>query len=891
MPIAPGTRLGHYEVLSPIGQGGMGEVYRGRDTRLDRIVAIKLLPPEMAADPESRQRLHAEARAVSLLNHPNICALFDIGSNDAVDFLVMELLQGETLADRVRRGPLPFEQLIRIASEIMMALDAAHAQGVVHRDLKPSNVMLTKTGVKLLDFGIAKVRHTASGSELETRSIGGVTAEGAVIGTLQYMAPEQLEGQEIDLRVDIFSLGAVLYEMATGQKAFEGRSQASLTAAILEREPPPPSSLVATLPLPFDRLVRRCLSKDPEERWQSARDILFQLKEIANDEAVVRARATDRRTKLAWSLAVLATLSAAVLAIVIWTRPSTTTGTSGTFHISLPPGLTLPSREAGVGLALSPDGTQIAFVAVRNGRPNLWLRALNRLEARLLPGTDEARHLFWSPDGRFIGFFAAGKLQRIDVAGGPPHVICEAPVDTSPSWGPDGTILFALAPGANRPGGIYRVSAEGGPVTPVTTVDTARGESEHYWPSFLPDGEHFLYMATIADAETASRRHTIFVRSIADSAVTRVADMDSRAVYASPGYLLYAQEGALMARRFDLRTFSISGDPVRLADRLWYVKSIGTAEFSASTNGILAYHGGTTLSELVWFDRSGKQLQTLGSRAWLTDVRMSPDERTVAVAAVDPRFGSADLWMYDRESGIPTRFTFDNLASSPVWSSDGSLLFFRSIGQGPPDIYRRRSDGRGEKERLLDLPGVQLPLDVSRDGRYLIYEDANRVTGRDIWRLSLSGAAVPEPYLRTLATESDARVSPDSRWLAFVSTESENPEIYVAPIDDPGRKRRVSVAGGIGPRWRRDGRELVYLDQNTNTLMAVPLTAAEDLKAGVPRALFSPGRVFKNPSPGFIEPYYEMTSDGQSFLVNRIIEDPDLTPITVVLDWTAAVSR
>jgi eukaryotic-like serine/threonine-protein kinase len=534
---------------------------------------------------------------------------------------------------------------------------------------------------------------------------------------------------------------------------------------------------------------------------------------------------------------------------------------------------------------VSPDGEHIVFAALRDGRNFLWLRSLNELDARLLPGTEEARQPFWSPDSRFIGFYAAGKLQRLALDGELPQVIWEGQLETTPTWGPDGTILFAKLPDprTGQPGGIYRVAANGGSAAPVTTLDPAAGEIEHYWPSFLPDGVHFLYSVTIFTSETEPRRHVAYVGSIAGGTVTRVADVESRVAFASPGYLFYAQDGGLLARQFDLEAFRFIGDPHPVADRLWYFKPAAMAEFSVSDR-VLAYHDGTTVSELAWFDRAGRQLQTLGSRGWMTDVRISPNGRTVSVTAVDPRSGASDIWLYDRESGIPNKFTTDAVdATWPVWSADGRLLYYRSTGaNGPPDIYQKRTDGRGERELRIALPGVQYPADASLDGRYLVYGDANRSTVRDIWLLPLSEGAVPVPYLRTSAIEADARVSPNGRWLSFVSTESGSPEIYVAPIDDPGGRQRISVAGGIGPRWRRDGREIVYLGLN-DTFMSVALTADQELKAGVPQALFSPGRVFRNATG--IEVYFDLAPDGQSLLVNRVIEDPDVAPITVVLDW------
>jgi eukaryotic-like serine/threonine-protein kinase len=880
MPLVVGTRLGPYELATLLGHGGMGEVYRARDTRLDRSVAIKIIAPAFAPDAEARRRLHAEARAASLLNHPNICALFDIGSHQATDFLVMELLEGETLAARLQRGPLPFASVVRTGLEIAQALDAAHARGIVHRDLKPSNVMLTRTGAKLLDFGIATIGRPAAGTDNQA-----LTSTSRVTGTPGYMAPEQLEGLEVDARADVFALGAVLYEMATGSHAVD----TAAPAPDAESDPVTPSRVRAEIPPAFDRVVLRCLAKDPEERWQSVRDILFQLRAIGERDA---GGVVARRP---WPIAMAigaAAVSLTIGAAAAIRRPAP--AAPGTFHILLPSGSRLEPPEAVSSLALSRDGRQIAFVATYAGRNRLWVRALSSATARLLPGTEDARMPFWSPDGRSVGFFTPGKLLRVDPGGGPPQLICEAAVDTAPSWGPDDTILFAQTPDAARArsGGVYRVAAAGGPVSQVTVVDRSRGESEHYWPSFLPDGAHFFYIATIADDAPRSRHHTLFIGSTADRAVTRVADIESRVSYSPTGHVLYGQDAALMVRPFDLRHRQFTGDPVPIAERLWYYAPTGLAQYAISDSGVLAYHGGSTLSELVWLDRSGRQIGKMGPSGSYADVRISRSGREVAVVAADPRSGSSDIWIFDRESGIPTRFTSESGgASRPVWSADGTLLFYRVAGtNGPPDIYQKRSDGRGAQEVRLALDGIQQPMDASPDGQYLIYNDTNRVTIRDIWLLPLAPSASPRPYLRTTAVEQDARISPDNRWLAFMSSETGKAEIFVAPIDNPDARKRVSADGGLAPRWRQDGRELVYIDL-TDTVMALDFTAGPAMNPGRPHPLFSAGRLFRNPGGGFGEPYYDISSDGRTFLVNRLIHDAALEPITVVLNWPALLQK
>ena len=562
-------------------------------------------------------------------------------------------------------------------------------------------------------------------------------------------------------------------------------------------------------------------------------------------------------------------------------------------QISLPAGSRLEPPEAVSSLALSRDGSQIAFVATFDGRNRLWVRPLNSATARPLPGTEDARVPFWSPDGRSIGFFAIGRLLRIDPAGGPPQVICAASVDTAPSWGTDGTILFAQTPDAaqQRSGGIYRVSARGGEIMQVTTVDRSKGESEHYWPSFLPDGVHFFYVSTVTE-EGRDRRHVVFVGSTAAATITRVAHVESRMTFSPTGHVLYGQDGALLARPFDLRTYQLTGDPVSIAERLWYYKPTGLAQYAISDTGVLAYHGGPSLSELVWLDRTGRQIGTMGTSGSYNDVRISPNGREVAVVVVDSRSGSSDISIFDRESGIPTRFTSDpGGASRPVWSTGGDVLFYRMAGaNGPPDIYQKRADGRGRHEVRLALDGIQQPMDASSDGRYLVYNDANRATIRDIWLLPLNPPGAPRPYLATTAVEQDARVSPDSRWVAFVSSESGKAEVYVAPIDDPNARRRVSTDGGLAPRWGPGGRELVYLDLN-DTLMAMTFAGEPAIKTGRLRPLFAAGRLFRNPGGGFGEPYYDLAPDGQSFLVNRLVHDAAVEPINVVLNWPSLIGK
>jgi eukaryotic-like serine/threonine-protein kinase len=886
MMLSAGAKLGPYEIVSPLGAGGMGEVYRALDTRLDRTIALKLLPSEPRDRPERKQRFLAEARAISSLNHPHICTLFDVGEHEGVAFFVMEYLEGETLDDRLTRGPLPAQELLLYASQIADALDHAHRERLVHRDLKPSNVMLTASGAKLLDFGLARgpvVDVTPIGSTVSLPAER-LTAEGSIVGTLNYMAPEQLEGKDADSRTDIFAFGTLLYEMATGRKAFEGASQASLIASILKEDPPAISSAQSKqgVSSALEHVIRRCHAKNPDERWQSARDVLFELRWIAGhsvptSHVVIRGR---RLPRIAWVAAAVAFVAVAAVTL----RHQLTAPSAGTpvqLEVSLPEGTIIPSLDIRTSIALSPDGRHLAFVALRDGRSQVWLRSLDSLATRALPGTEDARVVFWSPDSRYLGFVASGRLQRMDTTGGPPQFICQARVETVPTWGRGDTILFDQIYAGGS--GIFRVPANGGAVTQITAVDEASKEREHFWPRFLPDGVHFFYLVSTLEPDTGAFTHAVYMSSLDAPGRVRVADEESRMEYAAPGHVLYARDGGLMARAFDVSGSRFTSDPIRIAERLSYFKGTGLAEFTASENGSLAFRDRTGVSELVWFDRAGKPQQTLGARASYDTIRLSPDGRRIAVQVTDPRTGLGNLWLYDRATGIPTQFTSDPLESiRPVWSADNVQLFFRSARGGSPDVYQKRADGRGLKEPVIELEGVQNPEDASLDGRHLVYAEGSRATASDLWVLPLTDRK-PKPYLTTNAIEGSARFSPDGRWLAFTTTETGSPEIYVAPIEDSGAKIRVSAAGGIGPRWRRDGKELFYFTLD-NTLMAVPIAVGADVLHGVAHPLFTVD-VFKRSGGNLLEPAYDVSEDGQRFLINRMVKDGLRAPITVVLNW------
>ena len=883
MPLTLGTTLGPYEIQSPLGAGGMGEVYKARDTRLDRTVAIKVLPAHVADDPDLRQRFEREAKTISSLNHPHICTLYDIGQQDGVDYLVMEYLEGETLAARLTKGPLPTDQVLRYATEIADALDKAHRKGITHRDLKPGNIMITKAGTKLLDFGLAKLKQPAAGpggmSAVPTLSAG-LTMQGTILGTLQYMAPEQLEGTEADARTDIFAFGAVVYEMATGKKAFEGKSQASLIAAILEREPPPISVLQPVSPPAMDQIVKTCLAKDPDDRWQSAGDLGRQLKIIQGGSqpsvAVPTVAARKSRERLSWGVAgVLAVLLAIALAVPYVTRePADLT----TVRFTVEAASRAPNQ-----FALSPDGRHLAFVGEAGlGGAGLWIRAVEALEARMLPGTEGAGYPFWSPDNQFIGFFVGGQLKKVAVSGGPPETLCEVAFLTfGGTWNRDDVIVFGR--GNDR---LYRVSASGGEPSPVTELDRSL-HSGHVWPQFFPDGRRFLFFA----GRPGGDDNGIYVGSLDSTEVQRVMAAEYMARYAPPGYLLYAREGTLMAQPFDADAVQLTGDPVRLVDQVSTNPVFRLAAFSVSENGELAYRGGGRegVTQLVWFDRSGELLGEASQPGLYNNPALSRDETRVAVERREITNAAPDVWILDlTRGGTPSRFTFDPEADRwPTWSPDGRQIAFGSDREGGvSQIYRKNASGTGEAELLLESEASKYPMEWSEDGAWLSFFDQDSQGNFDLWVLPLAEDSDPIPFLQTPFADVHGRLSPDSRWMAYGSDESGQAEIYVQDFPESGGKWPISTSGGFDPQWRGDGNELFYLGLDGN-LMAVEIEADGDTPvAGIPQVLFpidGPTLLQRN--------NYDVTADGQRFLVNAFVEDAIRAQITWVLNWTAELEQ
>jgi serine/threonine protein kinase len=880
MPLAPGTRLGPYEILAPLGAGGMGEVYRAVDPRLDRTVAIKVLSPQLAATPELRARFEREARAVSALSHPHVCALYDIGSQDDVVFLVMEYLEGETLARRLERGPLPTIELLGRGAEIADALDRAHRAGIVHRDLKPGNIMLTKGGAKLMDFGLARTTGlaTAAGEDSASPTLSQpLTAEGTIVGTFQYMAPEVLEGREADARSDLWALGCVLYEMATARKAFQGRSQASLISAIMSAEPPSPTTLAPLTPPALEQLIRACLAKDPEERVQTAHDVKLELGWIAEGGSragVPTAVATRRRSRerLAWTLAV-AGLAVAIVALGSLLLRRSEPPRVVRFDVRLPRGTTSISWPR-----VSPDGQTLAFLAYDStGVQRLWIRPVNAVKAHPLEGVEGGARPFWSPDSRYLAFIAEGKLRKIPVAGGPAIHICDAPGGADGTWGKSDWILFDGSPGDS----IRGVPASGGIPRAITFIDHAHGEAGHAWPFFLPDGRHFLFVALGIGGVEVIRMGTLGSKES-----RAVGQTENRAEYALPGYLVYANGVTLMAQPFDVGSARTTGEPVPVGENI----GGNVGDFSVSSARVLAYRSTDSQEQarLLWVARDGHLLREAAPPGFYEGVALSPDETRVALTIATEQPPTRDIWVRDLIRGVSSRLTFDpGDEIAPVWSPDGSHLAFAKVRSGEMRLYVKAASGVGTEDSLAHTPGsYEAPFQWSGATNTIVFARISTSMQWDIWVMPADGRQAPRPFLQSPFREYWGRLSPDGRWLAYASNESGHDEVYVVPYPGPGGKWQISTAGGNFPQWRADGKELFFQGAD-QSIMAVDVRAGATFEVGAPKPLFK----IPLTAGGYQGYRWAVSRDGQRFLVNTPSGAVAAGHFIVVTNWTAELRR
>jgi eukaryotic-like serine/threonine-protein kinase len=882
MSLVSGTKLGPYEVLAPLGAGGMGEVYRALDTRLNRTVAIKILPAQFSFDLVRKQRFEREAKTIATLNHPHICVLHDVGHQDGIDYLVMECVEGETLAKRLEKGPLPIDQVLRLGAQIGDALDKAHRAGIVHRDLKPGNIMLTAAGAKLLDFGLAKpVVPLANAATLTAASPKpAVTEQGTIVGTFQYMSPEQVEGKELDGRSDIFSLGAVLYEMVTGKRAFEGQSQFSVATAILEREPEPVGTVKPTTPAALDHAIKKCLAKAADERWQSASDLASELKWITESGAQAagsaRAHATTKsRERGAWLIA--GALAVALIAFVMWWRNSMPAEQTMYFPAPMP----FPARD----VAVAPNGHTVAVIAyLESARKDaLWIYELGSPGARSLADTEGATYPFWSADGRFLAFFADGKLKKLELSGGPAQSICDAPSGRGGTWNKDGVIVFT--PAASSGVGLYRIPASGGPATPISKLDTGRGELSHRWPMFLPDGRHYLYLATNFFGQKGV--DAIFVGSLDSDEKRFVVEADGNAAYAAPGYLLFYRDKSLLAQRFNLKRFALTGEPTTILTDIQYQTQVKRVVFDASEHGLLVAQSGSgiALSQLFWFNRKGVQISAVGKPEVYSNVSLAPNGKSVAVSMTDMASQNADIWTYDLQRGSAKRLTFDPAADTvPIWSPDAARLVFSSGRNSARNLYMKNSDG-SQEEKLIVQGGFgynNFPNDWSRDGKYILY-----ARDPDLWF-----ATIPELkttlFLKAPSIVRNGQFSPDGKWVAYASNETGKWEIYVTSFPEARGKWQVSSGGGEQPRWRGDGKELFYLSSDAK-MMAAPVTTGANFDAGTPVALFQ--ATPRQPVPLYDLFAYDVSRDGQRFSILTQVRPAETAPMSIVLDWTAKLNK
>ena len=873
----------------------MGEVYRARDTRLERTVAIKILS-QLSSDSGHRQRFEREAKAISGLNHPHICVLHDIGHEDGIDYLVMECLEGDTLAKRLEKGPLPLEQVLKYGAQIADALDKAHRAGIVHRDLKPQNIMLTASGAKLLDFGLAKA--TSSVVDLAaitvTKAESPITEQGTIVGTFQYMSPEQVEGRELDGRSDIFSLGAVLYEMVTGQRAFEGKTRLSVASAILEKEPPPLTTVKPLTPPALDHAIRSCLAKDPEDRWQAARDLSHELKWVGEAGSQPGAPSADRRgtgtLRIALAIAAILLATLGLLSLAYFKSRGTSSLPLVVRSSLLPPAGTQFNAFDSWLPAVSADGTHVVYPVWDGHGKRLWLRAINDTgEGKALPGTEDGSFPFWSPDGHSIGFFADEKLKRIDIEGNLVQVLCDTPIPRGGTWSHDGVILFT--PSTSK--AIYQIPANGGTPRQVTELNVTRGEQSHRWPVFLADGKHFLFFVR---SEQQPEIAGIYAGSLDSKDYHLVVKGTMGHAFEAHGALVYVRDGAVFAQRFDEEKLATAGEPVALPDRVAFNPENTSVLLSVSPAGVMVYYppapGGPLT--LTWYDRDGKR-ESIDSGNFLQSMALSPDGSQVVVSILNSNGMGSDLWNLDLARGTKIRLTSGpGIKREPVWQPDGqAVLYFAGFTGSPGQIYRIKSDGSGTSEVVLKSDdSLDTPRSVCRDGNYLAF-GRNPVgsAGPALERaaasiLPLTGDRKPFPLIASQFGNLLPVFSPDCKWVAYVSIETGQREVYVTHFPDASHRYRVSTQGGTLPRWSGDGKELFYAARNS--ILAVSVDEKPDsISLGTPHTIISAA------SYGAAAPvnFYDVTADGKRFLMTEANSPKGPVPLTLVTNWDSALKK
>ncbi len=891
MALTSGTRLGPYEIQSPLGAGGMGEVYRGKDTRLDRTVAVKILPSHLSDNPEAKQRFDREARAISSFNHPNICTLYDVGQQNGIDYLVMEFLEGETLAARLAKGPLPTEQVLKYGMEICDGLERAHKSEVVHRDLKPANVMLTKAGAKLMDFGLAKSTASAPAVSSLTATMSQpsadqpLTARGTIVGTFQYMSPEQVEGKEADERSDIFAMGALLYEMVTGKRAFAGKNQASVVAAILASEPAPISTMQPMTPPALAQVVKACLAKDPEDRFQTVHDLKLQLKWIAEASASqlaapaeVRARRMVQKRTLVIAATAGWVLAAAGLALLFVNRTQLEDARRPLTASWLPPHDTEYAAAQVGAPVLSSDGSKLAFLTgnsalsrqlltAASGDTKLWVRDLSSGALHEVEGVEKPSYPFWSPDGKYLAFFSSGKLRKVAIAGGPVQTICDAPEGRGGSWSSRGVIIFT--PNIFEP--IYKVPESGG--TPEKITEVKPGWT-HRNPYFLPDGDHFLFTVRDTTAITTPTA-ALFGASLSGEKPRQILERASNVQY-SDGYLLYLRESILVAQRFDPKSLATTGDAKPVAEKLDYFSVRDIAAFAAA-HGTLVYRQGSLQKvQPMWIDSSGKELTQFGEAGFYGSPVPSPDGSLVGLLQTDVTTGGRDLWIADPKRNTISRSTFANATNMTyAFSPDGKQIAAAAIvGSVTGGIWIQQINGAGSRENLESLPYVGSVSSWSHDGRYIFIGVQNNTTRWDVGYFDLKGDRKLIPFLNSPANEISAVLSPNGKWLAYASDESGKYEIYVTAFPGPGGKWQISSGGGSYPSWSTDGKHLYYA---TDKIMVVPIQNTDAFEFGTPTAL--PIRLNEFPAVG-------PPAAGERFPALKPLTGGQLPPQQVILNWT-----